>query len=110
MGAPIDGGFSFKGSGLMLVDHKERIDGGNVSWCGIGSDAGDKNVSGMYSIYREVNGSQVLMEWGRITKVRMGYKASGSSKRHTEISCDRTVQVESLQNYTLYSLVISGLF
>ena len=47
----ISGGFTFKTETLMLLDHRERIDGENVTWNPVSSDLGTFDVPMVYSIY-----------------------------------------------------------
>ena len=102
--------FNFKSDTQLQVDHRERIDGSNIEWCPINDDRGDKTATGTYSIYKTENGNQVLQEWGTYDRIRMGYKPSGYNYRHSEFRVNRQVKIRTLNKYTLYSLVISGLF
>ena len=109
-GSPNAGMFNFKSDTQLQVDHRERIDGSNIEWCPINDDRGDKTATGTYSIYKTENGNQVLQEWGTYDRIRMGYKPSGYNYRHSEFRVNRQVKIRTLNKYTLYSLVISGLF
>ena len=105
----ISGGFTFKTDTLMLLDHRERIDGENVTWNPVNSDLGEIDVPMTYSIYT-AGESQELVEWGTISRMRMGYKATGYTTRWSEFTVNRRAKIQSLSGYKLYSIVISGLF
>ena len=63
----------------------------------------------VYSIYT-AGTNQQLAEWGTISRMRMGYKASGYTTRWSEFTVNRRVKLQTLSSYNLYSIVISGLF
>ena len=43
----------------------------------------------------------MLQEWGTYSNIRMGYKASGYTFRHTEFSVNRKVQIKMLCSPTI---------
>ena len=64
----------------MLLDHRERIDGADVQWNPINEDLGEIGAMN-YAIYKTVNGSQELIEWGTVRPRADGLQ--GNRLHHT---------------------------